>query len=591
MPKVTITVKQHPIKGPKVQDPTPTPVSTEPSTPPVTTTTDTTPAAIAISGTNAGTVGQQVQFTAVVTNASSTVLGGVAPDAWHSSDLTVATIDSTGLLTVVGAGTTNITATITSPALTSNSITFTGSAVSPPPPIQDNTPAAITISGSTSAVPGTQVQYTAMVTNSGSAVLTGVQPDAWHSSNTAVATVSSTGLVTILAEGTTQITATIASPSLTSNAITLTGTPLHLVVTASATSATAGQAVTLSAQITDQNGNAAPLSGQTISWAIVQGSGGTLSAATSLTNASGLATVQLTLALNESYVVSATDAAGHTAASPTITTIVSGTSSHPNEPAGFVQKRYQPFDTAENSDFRDASVNPGTKYTIVTDATNPGSSANVGRIEFDTTMNGGEAPASVGMRTDFSPVLQQVYIAFYIKLSANWQSPIQSGANKILYGNKGTPANQSTIGSLEYLSWGWSLTEQELQPAPVLEGIVQVVDTGDGIGNVGTNTLRENQQSYDSSSAVDGRDVWVLHEWLLTYNTPGQSNGSIKWWCDHPTLGHVLYGDYPNRVQWSNTVGDGFVSFRWEPTYGGSTIPPDRQQFMYLKDLYISGPA
>ncbi len=92
------------------------------------------------------------------------------------------------------------------------------------PPTVDTTPASIAITPTTSGpTVGGTVQMSATVYNAASTVLTGVVVDAWHSSNTGVATVNTTtGLVTTVAEGVVLITATITTPSLTSNTCTMT---------------------------------------------------------------------------------------------------------------------------------------------------------------------------------------------------------------------------------------------------------------------------------------------------------------------------------------------------------------------------------
>jgi uncharacterized protein YjdB len=137
-------------------------------------------------------------------------------DAWHSSDTGKATVDANGKVTGVGAGTTTITATITSPSVTSNGVVVTVQA-----PV-DNTPSSIAISptAATVNVGGTQ-QMAAVVKNAGGVALSQAV-SAWHSSNTGRATVNSSGLVTAVAAGSVNITATIASPSVTSNTAVIT---------------------------------------------------------------------------------------------------------------------------------------------------------------------------------------------------------------------------------------------------------------------------------------------------------------------------------------------------------------------------------
>jgi hypothetical protein len=92
-----------------------------------------------------------------------------------------------------------------------------------------------------------------------------------------------------------------------------------------------------------------------------------------------------------------------------------------------------------------------------------------------------------------------------------------------------------------------------------------------------------NRVPYASSSAAL-RGVWGHYEILLVMNTPGQADGTYKWWWNGQ-----LYGDYSNRVRWTYTPGVSFRTAYWEPTYGGSTVGPDIDQWMRLKNFYISG--
>ncbi len=79
------------------------------------------------------------QATAVVKDSAGVAIPGAQPSAWISSAPTVASVSATGLVAMVGVGTTNISATLPSPTgllLTSNVLSVV---VSP-------TPASIVIS-------------------------------------------------------------------------------------------------------------------------------------------------------------------------------------------------------------------------------------------------------------------------------------------------------------------------------------------------------------------------------------------------------------------------------------------------------------
>src|SRR5207302_921011 len=107
------------------------------------------------------------------------------------------------------------------------------------------------------------VQLTGTPRDAGGTPLSG-RTVTWSSSNTAVATVSNSGLVSGVTPGTATITAASEGKSGTST-ITVTPVPVASVeVTPATASVQAGQTVQLTATPKDANG--APLSGRTVTW-------------------------------------------------------------------------------------------------------------------------------------------------------------------------------------------------------------------------------------------------------------------------------------------------------------------------------------
>jgi unsaturated rhamnogalacturonyl hydrolase len=162
---------------------------------------------------------------------------------WSSGNTGVATVNSSGLITAVTSGTTVITATtgngLTSSAqVTVSSIPVTGVTVNP----------ALTLLkvGDQSAL--TAIIEPANATN---------QNVTWNSSNTSVATVSSSGVVTALAEGTANITVTTADGNFTS-VCPVTSYLIHITgisVTPSTAAITVGENITLTASVTPTDAN------------------------------------------------------------------------------------------------------------------------------------------------------------------------------------------------------------------------------------------------------------------------------------------------------------------------------------------------
>jgi hypothetical protein len=148
------------------------------------------------------------QLAALVYDQTGTVMAGTQPSGWHSTNTGVVTVSATGLVTFVGVGTANVTATLG--AITSNTCVVTGQVAT----TMVVTPSTLTIASGTS-------QLTAVVKDQNGTAMA-VQPDAWQSTNTGVVTVSSTGLVTFVGVGSANVTATLTSPALTSNACAVT---------------------------------------------------------------------------------------------------------------------------------------------------------------------------------------------------------------------------------------------------------------------------------------------------------------------------------------------------------------------------------
>lgn len=136
----------------------------------------------------------------------ATVAPSDATDAsvtWTSSNAGVATVSATGLVTAVGAGTATITATTTSGALTAVcTVTVTAPNVATTGVTLDKHALSLTAGGATSALVATVAPA-----NATNAAVT------YTSSNTSVATVSATGVVTPIGAGTATITVTTASGS------------------------------------------------------------------------------------------------------------------------------------------------------------------------------------------------------------------------------------------------------------------------------------------------------------------------------------------------------------------------------------------
>jgi uncharacterized protein YjdB len=164
-------------------------------------------------------VGQTVQLTATGTtghgsNHPSTTQDVTATATWNSSSPAVASVNSTGLVTALTAGTTTITASMsgyTGTIAASATITVTGSSGTGGAS-GTVTSLAILPASQSVAVPNETTQFLAIGTTSTGATVNLTNQVAWSTSSTQIATIGgSTGLATALTQGTVTVIALYSS--------------------------------------------------------------------------------------------------------------------------------------------------------------------------------------------------------------------------------------------------------------------------------------------------------------------------------------------------------------------------------------------
>jgi hypothetical protein len=156
--------------------------------------------------------GELVAFTAMAGIAGSSIpWANQTATSFTSSNTAVATVSSTGVVTGISAGTAGITA-----QWSSGGVDYTASYSAVVGPLETATPSSITIatmSGlSTTVRVGKVTAYLCTASTGGVAT---VANQVWTSSNTAVATVNSAGIVTGVSAGTSTITCNINSRTTT----------------------------------------------------------------------------------------------------------------------------------------------------------------------------------------------------------------------------------------------------------------------------------------------------------------------------------------------------------------------------------------
>ncbi len=206
--------------------------------------------------------------TATITIGGTVTLQGIAYDAsgntlsgrtvvWASSAPQVATVNSSGQVTGVAAGTATVTGTVEgkagSSAITVTVIPVASVAVSP---------------GSAALDVGQSASLTAVTTDANGNTLTG-RTITWSSANTSIATVTTAGLVKGIGAGSTTINATSEGKTGTAQVVVTATTPpptpvASVTVSPPTTALAIGGTATLTATVKQANG--ATLTGRTVTW-------------------------------------------------------------------------------------------------------------------------------------------------------------------------------------------------------------------------------------------------------------------------------------------------------------------------------------
>ena len=351
-------------------------VTATPPPPPVVTTVTVSPPSASV------VAGSTVALQATVKDQNGNVMSGQTV-AWSSNNAS-ATVNSSGVVSGISAGSATITATSSGKSGTS-AIT-----VAAAPPVV--TTVTVTPS-SASVVAGSTVTLQATVKDQYGNVMSG-QTVTW-SSNSASATVNSSGVVSGVSAGSATISATSSGKSGTS-AITVTAAPpvvTTVIVAPTSASVVAGSTVTLQATVKDQNGNV--ISGQTITWS---------------SDNTPVATV------NSSGVVT-----GVVAGSATITATSSGKSGTASITVTAPPPPPPPGGTLLfEEDFEDANISSRGWYdntnVLISTAEHIAGSTASAQYHF---LTGATVPTSSSQRHKFTPS-NSFYLSYYVKYSTNW---------------------------------------------------------------------------------------------------------------------------------------------------------------------------
>ena len=235
-------------------------------------------------------IGATVQLSADVRDQNGQPMPGVAV-SWGSADPAVAAVGASGLVTAVAPGSATLTAT--AGAATGSATVTVDQAVS-----------AVSVTAAASAImEGDTLRFAAHATDANGHAVADAE-FVWASADPGVATVDATGLVTGVAAGTTEITATSSGVTgrVPVSVEAATPVPRSVTVTPSAATLAPGDTVRLEAEAFDADGQ--PVHGLTFTWSSDDPS-------VARTDQSGLVTA---VAGGTTEITAATDSAQGTAA-------------------------------------------------------------------------------------------------------------------------------------------------------------------------------------------------------------------------------------------------------------------------------------
>jgi uncharacterized protein YjdB len=482
-------------------------------------------------------IGGSTQLSAVTRDGNGNVLTGRVI-AWSSTNTGIATVSTSGLVTAVAAGSVSVTAS-SEGQLGSSAIT-----VSAPAPVPV---ASVTVAPASSGLLiGATVQLSATTRDANNNVLTG-RVVTWTSSNSAISTVSASGLVTAIAAGSATITALSETKTGTATITVSAPAPVPVAsvsVSPASSSLLVGATVQLSATTRDANNNV--LTGRVVTWSTA-GAGIASVSANGFVTAVAAGTTQIT-ATSEGK-----------SGSATITVSVPPPPPPPgssNEPSGMTFIDERAFDTPT-----DPAWYYSSGISIVSDASAPKSASNIGRLTYPAGMADGSAPGHTDFAFGSSP-RHTAYVSFWGRLSSNWYGDA-SGTNKICYFWADTnlipffiSAEGSGTGAL----------------VPTIQTQALLVPSGNQ--NYGPNLV---------PTAQIIRGQWFHLEIIAHGNSSGQSDGSIDWYMDGVHVGSINGLQFTSgATQWSE--------FRWYPVWGGNNGPSlPATQYQDVDDIYISG--
>jgi hypothetical protein len=441
--------------------------------------------------------------------------------------------------------------------------------------------ASVTVSPTSLSLTAGQSQGLTATAKDGSGNILTSYPATWTSSNAGTATVSSSGVVTGGAAGTSTITVTIGGKSATVSATVTSVTQTVATVSVAPGSSTiqVGNQVQLSA--TDKTSGGIVVSGQIVSWASSNAAVASVSAS-GLVTGSGVGTATIT----------ATSVGIQGTASFTVT---SGGSGPFHEPAGMNTQ----INTGAMS-VAPSQSNNGTWTEGSTTLTNfsPNSKSSTGewsgnlsaipgepglRLTYDGSLDGGNSPVRFGasLANHGSGYL---YVRWKFRLSPNWTLSTASQL-KVM---EPRSINSTENHVISFSPYGQASDGSNMWPNAFLQ-----FNNGGGTYSryvPGNSSGQDASTSYFSSSVANvggnARGSWhTIEFYMQPESSAGTANGQLTIWVDGNQVFQTTSVNY-----FLNGEPMGWMYLMFDPCYGGDSANDHPPGTLYwdIDQLYVS---
>jgi uncharacterized protein YjdB len=573
-----------------------------------------------------GAAGTHVQISAAPQGQSGQPVSASAV-AWVSSNPAIATVSGSGMITLVRRGTATIT------AIADGVTASVGAAVDAPPPT------SVTVTPSSTLIQsGQRAQLAATALDVSGAVDSGVAIS-WFSSNSGVASVSSSGEVTAGSVGNATITASSGGASGTATIQVTSSAPVVASVSVSPSSSSLypGRTKQLTATLKDASGNI--LSGTPVSWttsssgvASVSSSGvvsGVAVGSATITAAAGGQSGTASVTVSAPVVASVSLSPSSATMAPGETTQLTATARDAGGTVLSVGVSWATTDPAVASVSSSGLVTANANGSATIKATAGGVSGAAAVTVESGPPGGFNEPAGMSTQINTGPVTStSVFTVFSPSTPSSlgdWSgnlTTVPGGTGlRVTYpptlpgGN--SPARWGVGIPSAGTGWYYQRMKVRFSPNWTMNGNVDVKlceprtqQTGSGAGADENDVIAAHdfetqsthaflflalqgpnghfadltEQPEFAAAANLAGDAWHTMEVLFApESSPGAGNGTYTAWVDGTQIAHYT------SVPWlasGNQVGWPYLMF--DPTYGGGTHSPVATMYWDFDQLYVS---